>query len=138
MYEIKVNAEFGRGLYATRNIRANETIEVAEILVLSPEDTIKVNQTDLKYYTFVFNEYDGQDCLVLGVGELFNHAPTELNQHEAAWTSNVKYDLVRHGDRYKMVFVSIVDIMAGEQLFIDYNRDVHVDTTEYVNKNLVG
>ena len=68
MYCIKMTQEFGRGLYASRKIYANEIIEVAEILV----------------------------------------------------------------------FVSIQDIEAGEQRFTDYNRDTQVETTEYVNKNMVG
>ncbi len=127
MFTIKVTPKFGRGLYATRKIYANEIVEVCEILVLSPDDTVKVNETDLKWYTFVFDASQGQDCLVLGHGEIFNHSDTP----------NVKYDLVRYGDRFKMVFVSIQDIEAGEQLFIDYNRDTQVKTCEYVGKNLI-
>ena len=126
MFTVKVTPEFGRGLYATRKIYANEIIEVCEILVLSPEDTKKVNETDLKWYTFVFDASTAQDCIVLGMGEIFNHADQP----------NVKYDLVRYGDRFKMVFASVRDIEAGEQLFTDYNRDTQVDTSQYVDKNL--
>jgi len=124
---IGTTKEFGRGLYATNKYYANEIIESAEILVLSKGDTDKVNETDLKYYTFVYNVAKGQDCLVLGNGEIFNHSDTP----------NVKYDLVRYHDRFKMVFVSTRDIEIGEQLFIDYNRDIKVDTTKYVGKNMV-
>lgn len=127
MTEVKMTVEFGRGLYATRKIYANEIIEVCEILVLSPNDSNKVNDTDLKYYTFVFNAKSGQDCLVLGNGEIFNHSDNP----------NVKYDLVRYGARFKMVFCSVKDIEIGEQLFTDYNRDTQVETSEYVGKNLI-
>ena len=127
MFEIRVTPEFGRGLYATRKIYANEIVEVCEILVLSAEDTVKVNETDLKWYTFVFDAAAKQDCLVLGNGEIFNHSDTP----------NVKYDLVRYGNRFKMVFVSTKDIEVGEQLFIDYNRDTKVDASGYVGHNLV-
>src|SRR5665213_853956 len=109
--------EFGRGLYATRAIYANEIVEVAEILVLSQEDTIKVNETDLKWYTFVYDKAAGQDCLVLGNGEIFNHSNTP----------NVKFSLVQYGSRLKMVFTSTKDIPEGEQLFIDYESDTQVD-----------
>lgn len=129
MYTIKVTPEFGRGLYASRDLYANEIIEVAELLVLSASDTLKVNQTDLQWYTFVFDAKTGQDCLVLGNGEIFNHSDE----------ANVNYDLVQYGDRVKMVFVSNRDIKAGDQLFIDYGRDTDkVKTEQYVNKNLVG
>jgi uncharacterized protein len=128
MFEIKVTPEFGRGLYATQKIHTNQIIEVSEILVLSQRDTEFVNETELQYYTFVFNKDTLQDCLVLGNGEIFNHVDIP----------NVKYDLVRYDDRFKMVFVSVQDIEAGEQLFIDYNRDTQVDTTQYVDKNMVG
>jgi SET domain-containing protein len=120
--------EFGRGLYATRKIYANEIVEVAEILVLSQADTVKINETDLKWYTFVFDAAKGQDCIVLGDGEIFNHSDTP----------NIKYDLVLYGKRFKMVFVSLQDIEVGEQLFTDYNQDIQVETTEYVNKNMIG
>lgn len=114
MFEIKVTEEFGRGLYATRKIYANEIVEVCEILVLSPEDTVKVNETDLKWYTFVYDKAAKQDCIVLGNGEIFNHSDTP----------NVKYDLVRYGNRFKMVFCTVADVEPGEQLFTDYNRDI--------------
>lgn len=37
-----------------------------------------------------------------------------------------------------MVFRATKPIMSDEQLFIDYGMDVKVNTTEYVNKNMVG
>lgn len=126
MYHIEVSKEMGRGLYATRTITPGTFIEVAELLVLSPEDTIRVNQTDLKYYTFVYDKVTGQDCLVLGDGEIFNHSDTP----------NVRYRLQSIGDRMRMAFVSTRTILEGEQLFIDYSADTAVDTNQYKDKNL--
>ena len=125
MYTIKMTEKYGRGLYASRDLYANEIVEVAEILILSTSDTIKVNETDLQYYTFVFNS--NQDCLVLGNGEIFNHDDN----------ANVVYNLVQYGDRVKMVFKTIRDVPAGEQLFINYTQDTQVDATEYVGRNLI-
>ena len=126
MFTIKVTPEYGRGLYATRDLEPGETIAVCELLVLSPEHTLKVNETDLQYYTFVYNEK--QDCLVLGDGEIFNHSDT----------ANVSYKLQDLGDgRQGMIFVTNNYVKSGEQLFIDYSADIRVDTSAYIGKNLL-
>ena len=36
-----------------------------------------------------------------------------------------------------MQFKALCDIEANVQLFIDYKKDVKVDTSQYINKNLV-
>jgi uncharacterized protein len=122
MYYIKQTQEFGRGLYATADIKVGQVIFAAELLVLSPEDTVKVNQTDLQYYTFVYNET--QDCLVLGDGELFNHSDT----------ANIGYRLEDYdgpNSRKIMIFYAIQDIPQHDQLFTDYNQDTKVNTDSY-------
>jgi uncharacterized protein len=119
MYHIKTSPEVGRGLYASRTILKGETVSICEILTLSPEDTIKINETDLKYYTFKLD--DSRDCLVLGDGEIFNHDDN----------ANVSYRFVNALDRQRMVFKAIKTIFKGEQLFIDYNADIKVDTQDY-------
>ena len=58
-----------------------------------------------------------------------------------AWLKNWFFTTkgsVRRGKRHVMVFKALRPIKAGEQLFIDYNADVAVQATEYVNKNLVA
>jgi len=116
----------GRGLYATQDINKGELIFVAELLVLSETDTKLVNLTDLQYYTFKYNEK--QDCLVLGDGEIFNHADQP----------NVGYQLVKHAseDRQIMLFHAIQDVKQGDQLMIDYAADTKVDASKY-NVNLI-
>ena len=116
---IKESPEMGRGVYANYDIIAGELIEVAEILVLSKEDTVKVNGTALKHYTFSYN-FD-QDCLVLGNGEIYNHSDAP----------NVKYSIETLYGRKVMVFRALCPIKVGEQLFIDYSADAFVDVNEY-------
>lgn len=126
MYKIIFTENFGRGLYATRDIKQGETITQCELLVLSPEDTKKVNDTDLKYYTFFYNS--AQDCLVLGEGEIFNHDDQ----------NNVDYKLIDFDGRKLMRFTAKIDISQGEQLFIDYNQDININTQNYLkNKSLI-
>ena len=126
MMTIKVTEQYGRGMYATEDIEAGIPLEVCEVLVLSKEDTVKVNQTELKYYTFAYKQ--DQDCLVLGNGEIFNHSDEP----------NTGYKLSRVNKRDVMLFYTLRDVKAGEQLFTDYNADVKVDTEAYKsNKSLI-
>lgn len=120
MYRIKTSPEFGRGLYADRDIYAGEPIMTCELIVLSEKDTKTLQETDLRFYTFVFN--DKQDCLLLGDGELFNHSDLP----------NVEFRLKRYKDRMVMYFNCIRHIEEGEELCIDYNADIKINVDEYV------
>ena len=126
--KIKLHPEMGRGVFASWSFDedlVDKELVSCELLVLNHSDTYYVNKTDLKHYTFKYN--DEQDCLVLGIGELFNHSDTP----------NVSYSLVdklENGQiRKVMSFRLLKPVAAGEQLFIDYNADVHVNTKEYIN-----
>lgn len=116
----------GREVIAADNIACDAIIECCELLILSYEDTIKINNTELKYYTFVYE--DGRDCLVLGNGEIFNHSGVP----------NVGYRIEMIDGRKKMVFRALRYITLGEQLFIDYKADSNNTNVElYQNKNLI-
>lgn len=127
MVQVKVSQEMGRGVYASETIKAGQNVMLCEILVLDQIDTFKVNSTSLKYYTFKFNET--QDCLVLGLGEIFNHDNRP----------NVSYGLVEHDGRMMMTFTALSDIDVRAQLFIDYAADTQVVVNEYIETgSLVG
>ena len=120
MIHIKLTQEFGRGVYASQDINCGELVELCELLVFSPDDTIKVNETDLKWYTFKYDET--RDCLCLGNGEIFNHSDD----------ANIDFQLVTGLDGIKrMMFVANRDIKQGEKLFINYSSDVTVDSKQY-------
>jgi SET domain-containing protein len=114
IYSVQLVEGMGRGVIAERNIKLGEIITNCELLLLSPEDTIKVNETDLQWYTFTFDKNSKQDCLVLGDGEIFNHDDD----------ANVLYGLIDWNGRKLMRFQASRDINKGEQLFIDYRADV--------------
>lgn len=127
MVHVKVTEEMGRGVYADAPIKAGDTVMLCEILLLDEIDTFKVNSTALQYYTFKFNER--QDCLVLGLGEIFNH-------DDAA---NVSYQLAFVDGRYMMQFKALTEIEADAQLFINYAADTTVNVESYKqNGSLVG
>lgn len=113
IYSVQVIEGMGRGIIAERDIKKGEVITNCELLVLSPADTLAVNATDLKWYTFVFDKNTKQDCLVMGDGEIFNHDDN----------ANVLYGLIDWNGRKLMRFQAARDIKKGEQLFIDYRAD---------------
>lgn len=121
MYDIKVIPEFGRGIHASRSAPKGTVLFLAEILQLSEQDTITVNSTDLKHYTFKLT--DTTDCLVLGDGELFNHSDTP----------NISYNLISYKGRTVMEFRTTKKVSTGEQYFIDYSADTStVNISSYV------
>jgi len=123
IYSVQMVEGMGRGIIAERDIKLGEIITNCELLVLDIVDTPKVNETDLKWYTFTYDQF-GRDCLVLGDGEIFNH-------DDAA---NVLYGLIDWDGRKLMRFQAARDIKKGEQLFIDYGADVpSVDVDGYKN-----
>lgn len=122
-----VTKEMGRGLYADKLIRNDEVIMQCELLVLSESDTKVINKTELQHYTFAYDKQ--RDCLVLGLGEIFNHADEP----------NTTFKLVWLGDRHIMEFRANKAIESGAQLMINYNSDVNVNIENYVKqKSLVG
>jgi SET domain-containing protein len=125
-YYLKNTEVMGRGLYAANDIQEDKIIFTAELLVLSEQDTVTVNTTDLQYYTFKYNEK--QDCLVLGDGEIFNHDDAP----------NTAYKLIDFDGRKVMAFYTLRPVLQHEQLFIDYNADIKVNVGQYMGKNLIG
>ena len=120
MYSVKTSPKSGRGLYADRDIYAGEPVMTCELIVLSEKDTKTLQETDLRFYTFEFN--DKQDCLLLGDGELFNHSDVP----------NVSFKLKRYKNRMVMFFQCIRDIQSGEELCIDYTSDIVINVDEYI------
>lgn len=125
--EIKFTQDMGRGVYASLDLTAGQEIEVCEILILSPPDSMVVNKyTSLVHYTFKYDQE--RDCLVLGNGEIFNHSDT----------ANVSYTLETRDNRSFMVFRTLIDVPKDTQLFIDYNADTIVNVDSYLNnKSLI-
>ncbi len=118
-YFIQTTPDMGRGVFAVHDLDPEKILFTAELLVLNKEDTAKVNETDLKYYTFKYN--DEQDCLVLGDGEMFNHSDTP----------NIGYKLINYDGRKVMMFYTLTPIKQYDQLFIDYNADTKVKVEDY-------
>ena len=123
IYSVQMIEGMGRGVIAERDIKLGEIITNCELLVLGTISTRLVNQTELQYYTFVFDATNNQDCLVLGDGEIFNHDDN----------ANTLYGLIDWNGRKLMRFQAARDIKKGEQLFINYGADTQVNVENYLN-----
>jgi SET domain-containing protein len=117
---VSIYEGMGRGVMALQHMHAGDAIAICEVLPLNPRDTATVQLTELKYHTFVYN--DVQDCLVLGLGDIFNHSND----------ANASYKLEDYAGRKMMVFTALKTIYAGEQIFTNYNQDIAVNTDAYI------
>jgi hypothetical protein len=114
----------GRGLVSDTDLACNELIAECEVIPLSKVDTDKLEDTILASYKFTYAK--GRDCIVLGVGSLFNHSETP----------NVIYRLERIGKRKVMRFYTNQVVSAYTQLFTNYKADStdNLDMGKYFSK----
>ena len=110
----------GRGVFASRNIKANEIIEVCPILILWDKDTVLVMKTMLQNYVF---EYEKDSALMaLGYGSLYNNnakpnAKYELQEYEGSLAQDSE-----------LVITAIRPIAKNEEIFIDYGIQDYLKT----------
>jgi hypothetical protein len=63
----------GRGVFTKRPIPAETLIETAPVIVLSPEDRTKIEDTGLYYYIFEWGENTDYGAVGLGYISIYNH-----------------------------------------------------------------
>ena len=107
--EIKVIEGKGRGVFAGRNFRAEEVIEVCPGIILSAEENAKIKKTKLKEY--VFNLRDDQAIIALGFGSLYNHS----YEPNATFGHNIEEQF--------LLVKALREIKIGEEITINYNCD---------------
>lgn len=106
---MKDTGKYGRGLFASRDIKKDELIEVSPVIV-SPKDEWKnLKKTVLYYYCFHWGKKD--TAIALGYGSLFNHS----------YKPNIKFK--NNKANLSIDFHAIEDIKDGEELTINYNGD---------------
>jgi len=115
LIEVK-KSKYGRGMFATRDIRKGELIHEAPVIV-SPKDEYKyLKKTKIMEYVFWWGE-DYEDCaLALGYGSLFNHS----------YAPNALYKLNLRNNTID--FFAYTDIKAGKEILINYNGDPEDDS----------
>jgi hypothetical protein len=106
--------KFGHGVFATADIPADTTLEECHHLRISQEDCSGI--LDDYVYGLAPEEDDVEEepehyTLVLGCGSIFNHA----DNHNTEYWHDTERDLI--------VFHTIKDVSAGEQLFVNYGKE---------------
>ena len=98
----------GRGVFATRFFASGTIIEECPVIVLTPEDRARIDETEMFNYYFAWGPDEREAAIVLGWGSLYNHS---LNPN-ATFRSLEGAAVIE--------FVALRDIREGEQVFIDY------------------
>jgi hypothetical protein len=105
--------QFGHGVFATKFIPADTTLEECHHLRIRKEDCSGI--IDDYAYNLEPDDDDSEESecysLPLGWGSIFNHA----DAHNTGYWHDTERDLI--------VFHTIKDVFSGEQLFINYGRD---------------
>ena len=107
-------SNFGHGVFATRNIPAQTTLEECHHLRIRKEDCCGI--IDDYVYELEPEHGDAQAeteyySLPLGLGSIFNHS----YKHNTEYWHDTERDVI--------VFHTIKDVVAGEQLFVNYGKD---------------
>lgn len=110
----------GKGVFASKDIKTGEIIEVAPILVLEFTDFIDTKWNLLFEYYFWMDDYV---ALGLGFASMYNHAKD----------ANAKYELNRADQT--ITFTAIKDIKKDSEIFFNYKGSINSKTPLWFEKN---
>ena len=105
------SAQHGRGVFATRAIRAGELIDEAPVVVVPPDEIADLKKTVMNEYCFLWGEDERAAAVMLSVCSLCNHS----------YLPNAAFD--RRFGAGTIAFLALRDIAAGEEITINYNGD---------------
>ncbi|MGG0656410.1 SET domain-containing protein [Rummeliibacillus pycnus] len=106
---LKDTGKYGRGLFASRDIKKDELIEVSPAVISPNREWKYLKKTVLFYYCFYWGDDD--TAIVLGLGSLFNHS----------YTPNITF--YNNEENSSVDFYALRDIKEGEELTINYNGE---------------
>ena len=108
---IAQSAGKGRGVFSSSDIPANTVVEISPVIVMSHKERQLLDQTILHDYIFEWGVNKDQCCMALGYIPVYNHSFMSNCEYEMDYTEEIiKIKTVRK-------------ILAGEELFINYNGD---------------
>jgi|SRR4051812_16850299 SET domain-containing protein len=99
----------GRGVFTRENLPAGSIVEIAPVIVMSPEERILLDKTRLHDYIFLWGPDEKQCCVALGYVSIYNHD----------YRSNAEYEMDFETDSIRIKAVR--EIKNGEEIFINYN-----------------
>ncbi len=101
----------GRGVFTTKDIPANTTIEISPIIELSPKDRKQIEGTKLFHYIFEWGKSKRKAAVALGYVSVYNHS----------YEPNCEYEM--DYENGNMMVRTIKKVKRGEELFFSYNGD---------------
>jgi SET domain-containing protein len=101
--------EKGRGVFTSKDIPANTIVEESPVIVLSPADRKKIEETQLYYYIFEWGENIDHGAVGLGYISMYNHESP----------SNCEY--VMDYENKTITIQTMRHVKAGEELTINYS-----------------
>ena len=97
----------GRCVFTSSEIMQGSIIEICPVIILSKEDTLKIHETLLHDYYFLWNAEE-ESAIALGYGSLYNHSETP----------NAQFELV-YGDN-EIHMIAAINIEPGSEITINY------------------
>lgn len=97
----------GKGVFAVRDIKKGEIIEVCPVFVMPRKDYPTIKKTELRNYYFMWGKTTAAICF--GFGSFYNHS----YQPNATYEKKIK-DMT-------ISFVAITDIRKDEEITVNYN-----------------
>jgi SET domain-containing protein len=101
----------GRGVFATGFFASGTIIEECPVIVLTPEDRPRIDETEIFHYYLAWGPEERQAAIVLGWGSLYNHS----------FEPNARY--VKDLDQHVLEVVALRDIEPGEEITVNSNGD---------------
>lgn len=98
----------GRGVFAAKDFREGDVIEVCPALILPKKDYKLIDESEMSNYIFAWGEDDEGYAVCFGYGSIYNHS------HEP----NAKFE--KDLEKQHFVFKAIRDIQKGEEICTDY------------------
>ncbi len=112
--EIRKTADRGWGVFTTKKIAAEETIECSPVIVMSPEERKLLDQTKLHDYIFEWGE-DHKSCIMaMGYIPVYNHRSPSNAEYAMDYEKGVIFIVTKSA------------IAADEEIFINYHGDFDI------------
>lgn len=107
MIQVKNAGHKGRGVFAQKDFRKGQIIEICPALNCLKSDWQFLSKTSISQY--VFDWGDGTAALALGLGSLYNHSETKPNAETEVCTKT-----------RTITYRAIRKIKKGEEILFDY------------------
>ena len=99
----------GRGVFAKKDIQSGEILEECHFIELNEKDFNKID-TVLKDYVFTFPFGNKNNCVVFGLGSIYNHSLLP----NAYWECDENKKLFR--------YITSKSIKKNDEIFINYQK----------------